>query len=113
MWKSTLPTTLSTLTWLGNPLTILEVGLLFSGKPVPSQLTAPDPDTVHPDIFWLAALIGTLFASKSAIAFGMLLPQSAEAAARTAETQVGVVPEARVMGTIDGLLTPPKELPTS
>ena len=45
------------------------------GKPVPAQVTRR-PDTVQPEICWLAALMGTPLATKSAIALGMLSPQS-------------------------------------
>src|SRR5579872_2148817 len=75
MLKSTLPNALSTPTSLGNPCTTLGLCVLLTGKPVPAQFTV-DPVTVQPEIFWLAALIGTSFATRSAIASGMLLPQS-------------------------------------
>src|ERR1039458_8638561 len=75
MLTSTLPSALSTPTSLGNPCTMLGPCVLLMGKPVPAQVTV-DPDTVQPEICWLAALIGTFLAARSAIASGMLLPQS-------------------------------------
>src|SRR5450631_3412303 len=75
MLKSTLPSALSTPTLLGNPCTMLGPCVLLMGKPVPAHVTV-DPVTVQPEICWLAALIGTLLAARSAIASGMLLPQS-------------------------------------
>src|SRR5580693_1517323 len=73
--KSTLPNALSTPTSLGNPCTMPGLCVSLMGKPVPAHVTV-DPDTVQPEIFWLAALIGTSFATRSAIASGILLPQS-------------------------------------
>ncbi len=37
--------------------------VLLMGKPVPAQLTV-DPDTVQPEICWLAALMGTPLATQ-------------------------------------------------
>src|ERR1700674_1210133 len=76
-WKleSTLASALCAPTSLGNPRTTLMFCELLIGKPVPLQVT-DEPVTVHPEICWLVALIGTSFATRSAIAFGMLLPQS-------------------------------------
>src|ERR1700680_357663 len=79
MSKSTLPIALSTPTLLGNPCTRLIDCVLLVGKPVPAQVTVavtPEPLTLQPEIRRLAALRGTLFASRSSIAFGMLPPQS-------------------------------------
>src|ERR1700675_2978737 len=106
MLKSTLPSALSTPTLLGNPCTMLIDCVLFVGKPVPAQLTVaetPEPLTLHPEISRLAALIGTLFASRSSIAFGMLPPQSFEA--RVAKVQFGVVPGASESEAMDGVVT--------
>ena len=64
---------------------------------MPAQVTL-DPDTVQPEIFWLAALMGTPFAIRSAIASGMLLPQSPET-----EVQFGV--EGVGKDIIDGVVT--------
>src|ERR1017187_1438622 len=97
MLKSTLPSALSTPTSLGNPCTTLMLCVLLMGKPVPAQVTV-DPDTVQPEIFWLAALIGTPFATRSAIAFGMLPPQSP-----ATEVQFGVGGVGR--DTVDGVVT--------
>src|ERR1700730_8670785 len=79
MLKSTLPMALSTRTLLGNPCTMLIDWVLLVGKPVPAQVTVavtPEPLTLQPEISRLAALRGTLFASRSSIALGMLPPQS-------------------------------------
>src|SRR5215467_12170969 len=103
---STLPTKLSTWTLLLKPLVMLMLCVLFRGNPEPSPVTEP-PDIEQPAIFKLAASIGTLFARRSAIALGMLSAQSA--AIRVGAMQLTDVP---TIGTIDGLVTPPKELPT-
>src|SRR5260370_33678189 len=79
MLKSTLAMALSTPTLLGNPCTRLIDCVLLAGKPVPAQVTVavtPEPLTLQPEISRLAALMGTLFASRSSMAFGMLPPQS-------------------------------------
>src|SRR5258708_10505387 len=101
--KSNFATTLSTPTWLGKPLTILIDGLVFVGKPVPSQDTTP-PEIAHPATFRLAGLIVTPCACKSATAFGILPAQSP-----VVERQF----PASGIATIDGLGTPPKAFPTS
>src|ERR1700685_4737835 len=85
MVKFTLPVALSTPTSLGKPCTTSMLCVLLMGKPVPLQVTAPLAETVQPEISWLAALIGTWFAIRSAIASGMLLAQSP-----ATDVQVGV-----------------------
>src|ERR1700675_3546326 len=54
---------------------MLVVGLLLVGKPEPLQVTVA-PVTLQPEISWLAGLMVTPLATRSAIAFGILPPQS-------------------------------------
>src|SRR5215468_9196038 len=103
--KSTLPTTLSTWTLLLNPFGMSIPWVLFSGNPEPLHVTV-FPDIAHPAMFKLAALIGIPPAWRSAIASGMLLAQSPA----MPNEQVGVSGTDRCC--IDGLVTPPNELPT-
>src|SRR5437016_2862731 len=111
IWASTLPSTLSTFTTLGNPLTMLIVGLLLVGNPVPSHVTAPEVPNAQPATFKLAGL--TSFgiipprnaAWTSAIVSGMLLAQSP--VERTRQFP------AAGNETIEGLVTPPNWFPTS
>src|ERR1700674_647379 len=86
---------------------MLMVGLLLVGNPVPLQVMV-EPESAQPAIFRLAALIGMLFACRSAIAFGILPAQSPET---RPEVQLGVAGAG--IATIDGLVTPPNWLPTS
>src|SRR5882724_7495446 len=104
MFTSTLPTTLSTPTWLANPLTILMVGLLLVGNPVPSHVTA-EPASAQPATFRLAGLIATPAACRSAIALGMLPAQSPVAMKRQLPAVGNEI--------MDGLVTPPNWFPTS
>src|ERR1700689_461200 len=106
MLLSSLAIKLSTPTSLGNPFTMLMVGLLLSGKPVPLQETDPEGETVQPEIVWLALLMGTPLAIRSAIASGMLPPQSPCTVMQVGDAGVGRC-------TMVGLVTPPKEFPTS
>src|ERR1700680_4172499 len=85
---------------------MLIVGLLLVGNPVPLQVTV-EPDRAQPAILRLVGLIVTPSACRSAIALGMLPPQSPEARAR----QFGV--EGVGNATMDGLVTPPNWFPTS
>src|ERR1700741_2774273 len=102
MCTSTFPTKLSTVTWLGNPFTILMLGLLLVGKPFPLQLTAP-AERLQPATCRLAALIGTFIACRSAIASGMLSAQS-RVFVKAPNRHVGV---GGAIVTIEGLVTPP------
>src|SRR5271169_5057961 len=79
-------------------------GLLLVGKPVPLHVTVM-PESAHPATCKLAGLIVTPPACRSAIAFGMLFAQSPVARKRQLPA-VGIE-------TIDGLVMPPNEFPTS
>src|SRR5215475_2938229 len=103
--KSTLPTTLSTWTLLLNPLVIAIPCVLFMGNPEPLQVTV-FPDMAHPAMFRLAGLIGIPPAWRLAIASGILLAQSPA----MPNEQVGLSGTGRCC--IEGLVTPPNELPT-
>src|ERR1700678_488415 len=100
--------TLLTWTTLLNPFVILMLCALFVGNPEPLQVTDA-PDTEHPEISRLAGLMmapdetaaGSI---RSAIASGMLSAQSPEKPKE--QVPFGVI------CTIDGLVTPPNELPT-
>src|SRR5215471_7661585 len=101
---STFPTTLSTCTLLLNPLVIPIPCVLFMGNPEPSHA----PELLQPAIFKLAALTPkplVLAANcKSAMASGMLSAQSP--ANPNAQLPFAA------MCCIEGLVTPPNELPT-
>ena len=84
--------------------------VLLRGNPEPLQETTPPLDIEQPATFKLAASTGTPEACRSAMALGMLSAQSAEA--KDAAVQFAGVPADRVIGAMEGLVIPPKELPT-
>ena len=93
---------------------MLMVGLLFRGKPVPLHSTVP-PESAHPATFKAAGLtvIPAAIAAgdmRSNITSGMLFAQSWVVRPVVRKEQFGV---AGVIETIDGLVMPPKEFPTS
>src|SRR5579872_379677 len=108
LWRSfrrlsTLPTKLLTCTTLLNPLVMAIPWVLFRGKPEPLQVTL-EPESAQPAIFKLAASTGTPASCRSEIASGMLSAQSPE----NPPAQGTLL----AMWTIEGLVTPPNELPT-
>src|SRR5579872_1785082 len=102
--KSSFATRLSTWTLLLKPFVMAIPCVLFRGKPEPSHVTEP-PERAQPAIFRLAASIGTPALARSAIASGMLSAQSPVVVSTH-------VPFAGRFATIEGLVTPPNELPT-